>query len=178
MPSFRKLTVGLVGLSLALAGGATAALTGADAAVASTTQVQPRTEPNGVNFVLHSIVDPNFCMEDTPAPDNPASGASMSQCAVRNGQEWTFAHAADGSVVIIGGNTGSCLDFSAALHAPVSMRPCTFGAAEHLSYTTKGQIKSASGTKCLQAAAATQNAALFIDTCKKHVPLQVFQLSH
>ena len=119
---------------------------------ASAAHAQPSLQPNGVDFSIHSQVDPNFCMEDVPAPDNPASEASMSQCAVRDGQHWTFAHAADGSVVVIGGNTGNCLDFSGKVGSFVSMAPCTFGAAEHFSYTKKGRIESTTGKKCLQAA--------------------------
>jgi Ricin-type beta-trefoil lectin domain len=178
MRSFRTLAVGIVGLSLALAGGATAWLTAADAALASTTRAQPRLEPNGVNFSMHSVVDPNFCVEDTPAPGNPASEAEMSQCAVRDNQHWTFAHAADGSVVIIGGTAGNCLSFSATVRAPVSMTPCTFGPAEHFTYSAKGQIKSTSGTQCLEAEAASQGAEMFSAKCKKGVELQIFQLSH
>jgi hypothetical protein len=178
MTSFRRLIVWLLGVSLALAGGATAWLFGADSAVASTPLAQPLLQPNGVDFSIHSEVDTNYCAEDTPAPGNPASEASMSQCADNDGQHWTFAHAADGSVVIIGGNTGDCLDFSAAVHSSVSMTPCTFDASEHFSYSPKGQIKSSSGTKCLEAEAASQGAEMFIAKCKKGVELQVFMLTH
>jgi hypothetical protein len=178
MTSFRGLAVGLVGLSVALAGGATAWLAEADAAVASTTQTAPGPQPNGVNFTLHSDADQTFCAEDTPSPSNPASGASMSECANRDGQHWTFADAADGSVVIIGGNTGKCLGFSTKAPSPVSMTPCTFGAAEHFFYTPTGQIKSASGKKCLVAAAATQNAELSSTTCKKSATLQIWVIGH
>ncbi len=178
MSLFRRLAVGVVGSSLVLAGGATAWLTEATAAVASTTQVQPRLQPNGVNFTMHSVVDPNFCVEDTPAPGNPASEAEMSQSAVRDNQHWTFAHAADGSVVIIGGTAGNCLSFSTTVHAPVSVTPCTFGPAEHFTYSPKGQIKSVSGTRCLQAEAASQGGEMFSAKCKKGLELQVFQLTH
>ena len=102
----------------------------------------------------------------------------MSQCAARDNQRWTFAHAADGSVVIIGGTAGNCLSFSATVHLPVSMTPCTFGPAEHFTYTTKGQIKSTSRTQCLEAEAATQGGEMFSAKCKKAVALQVFQLTH
>jgi hypothetical protein len=178
MKSFRRLALGLVGSSLALAGGATAWMAGAEAATAATTHVQPRLPPNGVGFSIHSEVDTNFYAQDTPAPGNPASEASMSQCPARNGQDWTFAHAADGSVLIIGGNTGNCLDFSAAVHASASMTPRTSSAAEHFSYSPEGQIKSTTGNKCLPPEAATQGGELFIAKCNKTVALQVFMLTH
>jgi hypothetical protein len=178
MRSFRPLAVGWVSLSIALAGSALALSTEPQAGAAAATRAHPNLQPKGVDFSIHSQVDPNFCMEDVPAADNPASEASMSQCAARDGQHWTFAHAADGSVVVIGGNTGNCLDFSGKVGSFVAMTPCTFGAAEHFSYTKRGRIESTTGKKCLQAAAATQNAQMFIAKCQNSVALQVWMLSH
>jgi hypothetical protein len=172
--SFRRLVISLVSLSLPAAGGAMAWISGAHEAAASTTNVQP----HGVNFTIHSDVDPNFCLEDIPAPADPASEASMSQCIDRDGQHWTFADAADGSLVIIGGNTGNCLDFTAKVSSPVSMKPCTFNADERFHYTRKGQIELASGTKCLQASQAEQDAIVFIAPCQKGVALQIWMLGH
>ncbi len=173
MKSFRRLALGLVGLTVPIAGGATAWLTAADAAVPATVS-----QPHGVNFTIHTSVDPNFCLEDIPAPAVPASEASMSQCIDRDGQHWTFANPADGSIVIIGGNTGNCLDFTAKVSSPVSMKPCTFNANEHFRYTAKGQIELASGTKCLQPAQATQDSVVSIEPCKKGVALQIWTLGH
>jgi hypothetical protein len=172
--SFRRLALALVGLSLPVAGAATAWLTGAQAAVASTKLAQP----NGVDFTLHASVDPNFCLEDIPAPAVPASEASMSQCINRNGQHWTLADAADGSIVIIGGNTGNCLDFTAKVSSPVSMKPCTFSANERFLYNRKGQIELASGTKCLQPAQAEQDSVVSMEKCQKGVALQIWMLGH
>ena len=174
MKSFRRLAIALIGLSLPAAGGAMVWLWGLDEAGASTTNVQP----HGVNFTIHSDVDTNFCLEDIPAPADPASEASMSQCIDRDGQHWTFANAADGSLVIIGGNTGNCLDFTAKVSSPVSMKPCTFNAGERFHYTRKGQIELASGTKCLEAAQAEQDAIVSIATCQKGVALQIWVLGH
>jgi hypothetical protein len=137
----------------------------------------PGVQTNGTDFVLHSEADQNFCLDDVPSPDNPASEASVSQCAVRSDQDWTFADAADGSVVIIGGADGKCLDFSAKVSSPVSMTAGTFGMAEHFFYSRKGQIESTSGKKCLQAAVAAQNAQVFITTCKKDITRQIWVLS-
>jgi hypothetical protein len=102
MRSFRPLAVGWVSLSIALAGSALALSTEPQAGAAAATRAHPNLQPKGVDFSIHSQVDPNFCMEDVPAADNPASEASMSQCAARDGQHWTFARAADGSVVVMG----------------------------------------------------------------------------
>ena len=142
---------------------------------ASSPNVGPRVQPNGVNFTIHSEADQNFCLEDSVAPDNPASEASISQCADRDNQHWTFAHAVDGSIVIIGGSAGDCLDFSGK--KSVSMNPCTFGPTEHFFYNKTGQIENTAKTKCLEAEAASQNASTFVVKCKD-VPLQIWPISH
>ena len=179
MTTFRRLAIGVVGLSLVVSGGVSAWLIAADPAVASVkVTTLAATEPNGVNFTIHTELDPSYCMEDTPAPAVPASEASMSQCVARDGQDWTFADAADGSVVIIGGNTGKCLDFSAKVHSDVSMTPCTFSAAERFHYARDGQIELASGKKCLEPAQAAQDAVISIAKCQKGVKAQIWPLGH
>jgi hypothetical protein len=179
MYSFRRLVLALLVVALAVGGGATAWLTGAGAATASSTNVSPPgTQPHGVNFSIHSEVDVNYCLEDIPAPAVPASQASMSQCAARNGQRWTFADPANGSIVLIGGNFGNCLDASANVSSPISDKPCSFKAGEQFYYSSIGQIESTSGKKCLQAAQSTQDATVFIAKCSPTVPLQIWQLSH
>ncbi len=150
-------------------------VTGAAGAGASGTQVSPRVQPNGVNFTIHTEGDQNFCLEDSVAPDDPASEASISQCAARDNQHWTFAHAADGSLVIIGGSAGDCLDFSGKKN--VSMNPCTFGPTERFLYSKSGQIENTAKTKCLEAAAATQDASVAAVKCAD-VAAQVWPLSH
>jgi hypothetical protein len=167
----RKASMVAAGIAMVAALG----FTGANGAAASLTRVSPRVQPNGVNFTIHSEADQNFCLEDSVAPDNPASEASISQCAARDNQHWTFAHAADGSIVIIGGSAGDCLDFSGK--KSVSMNPCTFGPTEHFFYNKTGQIENTAKTKCLEAEAATQNASTFVVKCED-VPLQIWPISH
>lgn len=179
MDSYRRLAAALAVLTLSLGGAVIFWLTGAGAAPASAKQVTPPgTQPSGVNFSIHSSVDPNFCLQDTPAPALPASEASMSQCAIRDGQHWTFAHAADGAVVIIGGDFGTCLDISASVSSPISEIPCTFRGGEQFFYSATGQIESTSGKKCLQPFAATQDAQVGIAKCDPAVPLQIWDLTH
>ncbi len=102
----------------------------------------------------------------------------MSMCAIRNGQRWTFADAADGSIVIIGGNTGNCLDLTAVVSSWVSMAPCTFKSGEHFYFSAAGQIESTSGKKCLQQTQATQDAQVFIAKCQAGVKLQLWEVGH
>jgi hypothetical protein len=177
MRSFRRLALGVVGLSVAVGSGAVLWISGAEA-VASTKASPAAVQPKGVNFGLHSEVDTNFCLEDTPSSSEPTSEASMSQCAARDGQDWTFADAADGSLVIIGGNTGNCLDFTGKVTSYVSMNPCTFGTTERFAYTNVGQIKLVSAKECLEPAAATQDAPVAFVKCQKGVTAQIWMLSH
>jgi hypothetical protein len=81
-------------------------------------------------------------------------------------------------VVIIGGSRGHCLDFTGAVVSPVSVTACTFKSAEHFFYTPTGQIESTSGKKCLQAAAATQNAQVSIVKCLSTQQLQIWVIGH
>jgi hypothetical protein len=123
-------------------------------------------------------VETNCCVVDRPAPSQPASEASMAQCGPVDDQHWTFARSADGSVVLIGGTQGECLDFSAKAPSPVSVVPCTFKSAEHFFYTPAGLIESTSGKKCLQTAAAALNASLSIVKCNAAVSLQIWVIGH
>jgi hypothetical protein len=175
---FHRLAVGFVGLSLALAGGATGWLTSTEGAAASAKFAPPNQQPFGSGLIFHTQLDPNFCLTDLPAPAQPASEASISQCRVEPSQQWTLAHAQGGSVVIIGGESGRCLDFSAKAPTFAAMANCTFSTAEHFYFTSKGQIESTSGTKCLEAEQAAQDAQVFVVACHKNTPLQVWELSH
>jgi hypothetical protein len=178
MTFFRRLALLLAVLTMTLGGVATAWLTGAGAnTVPAVKQVPPGTQPNGVNFTIHTSLDPTFCVDDTPAPQNPASEASMSTCVTRDDQHWTFADAADGSVVIVGGN-GNCLDFTGKVGSPVSVTPCTFKGTERFYYSPSGQIESTSGKKCLEPTQAAQTATINFVKCDANVAAQIWQLGH
>jgi hypothetical protein len=179
MTRFRRLAILLVGLIFAMAGVATTWLVAASAATPSVALAPPSPQPNGVNFTIHSHLDPNFCVQDVPAPSVPASEASMTQCEPLDNQHWTFADAADGSVVLIGGSQGECLDFAAKAPSYVSLVPCTFKNPESFYYDgTTGLIESTSGKLCLQTTAAAQNAEILIEKCNAAVPLQIWTIGH
>jgi hypothetical protein len=178
MTSFRRLALLVAIVTLALGGGTTAWLIGAGAdTVPAVKQAPPGTQPNGVNFTIHTVIDPNFCVEDTPSVAVPASEATMSECAARDNQHWTFAHADYGSVVIIGGN-GDCLDFTGKPVSYVSVTPCDFRANERFYYSPDGLIESTSAKKCLGAAQAAQNATIAIVKCDATKSNQIWQLGH
>ncbi len=178
MTPIRRLAVLGVGLTLALAGGATAWLTTAQAAAPAITPTPPGVQPAGVNFTIRTNVDRNFCMSAQPVPSVPASEASMAQCAPNDDQHWTLAATAQGYIVIISGR-GQCLDFAAKAPALVSVVPCSFKGAEHFYYDdTSGLVESVSGKKCLSASAAALNAELSIVKCDVSEPLQIWYLGH
>ena len=180
MTTFRRSALLVAVLTVALGGGATAWLTGAGAAtVPAVKATPPGFQPNGVNFSIRTVLDTNFCVEDTPSAANPTTGAILSQCAARDNQHWTFANASDGSVVIISGS-GDCLDFGPGkLPVPVSVTPCTFNGSERFYYSPDGLIESTSGKKCLEPNAAAQNASLYIVKCDATTNNdQIWQLSH
>jgi Ricin-type beta-trefoil lectin domain len=178
MVSFRRLALLVATLTVALCGGVTAWFTGAGAdPIHAAGQAPPGLQPNGVNFTIHTVLDPNYCVEATPSTALPASEATISQCAARDNQHWTFANAADGSVVIVGGN-GDCLDFTGKVPTYVSVTPCNFKTNEKFYYSTVGQIESTSGKKCLEPAQAAQNATISIVKCDATNRNQVWQLGH
>lgn len=177
MTSIRRLTVLLVALTFLLAGGASAWLTRAGAAVPVTKITPPGEQPNESQIIIKSQVDPNFCLANTPAPANPASETSVSQCANQPVQQWMFADASDGSVVIIG-NTGQCLGLPSKVGTPVTVTPCSFKGDERLFFTPTGQIETTSGKKCLEAAQAEQDSLVFVDTCQSNVKTQFWKLAH
>ena len=178
MNSFRRLALLLAIMTLALGGGTTAWLTGAGATpVHSVQPPPPGFQPNGVNFTIHSHIDPSFCVEDTPSVALPAYEATMSECAARDNQHWTFANVSDGSVVIVGGR-GDCFDATGKPVAPLSVTPCTFKATERFYYSPDGLIESTSGKKCLQFAQAAQNAIISIVKCDETNQDQIWQLGH
>jgi hypothetical protein len=143
-------------------------------------QVSPRAtthvEPAGVNFTIHTSADTNFCYTNVPVPQLNRT-TSIQQCAPNDSQHWTFAQSVDGSSVIVDGS-GQCLEASKKANKMAEVNPCTFLAPEHFLYTAKGNIKTLSGSMCLEDAAATSDAAVAFDPCVKGLTTQIWILGH
>jgi hypothetical protein len=173
MTSFRPSALGLVGLSVALCGGATAWLAGTDAAVASATPVRLRIQPNGFGFSMHSVVEATICVKDTPPRGNPASEVELSSArpaTTRTGPSPmlpTFRgdHRRNGRQM----PRFLCHPSMHQCHESLRLRLFT-----HFTYGPRGQIKSTSGTQCLEAEAASQGGEMFSARFKKGFALQVF----
>lgn len=139
------LSASVLAAATMVAAGAMVARAGAAAGHAGA----PHDEPHGVNFVLKSSVDANFCIEARPMTNGtkiqvePCNGA-------KDGQHWTFAWDADKSVVIVESN-GECLDAKGfANGASVKARTCTFSTtSERFYYSTKQRLQNRAGTMCL-----------------------------
>ena len=146
-------------------------------AQAASPAVVTTVQPLGVNFTIHTVADPNFCVESTPAI--AGSPISISQCATRDNQHWTFAGATDGSVVLVSGS-GTCLglDKSTSATQGITLGLCAFNGAEKFFYSDSGQLTNKAGTRCLQYAQAAQNAYVFNAKCQSGLSTQTFQLGH
>ena len=158
-----------IGLGLAVIG---AALTNHATASA--------TEPHGINISIHSTVDANFCVETTHGGGPEGRSVYMSQCASRDNQHWAFTWNGDNNSVIVG-DQGVCLDIRGRKPGdgkPVQVWKCHFGDNQRFAFTANGHIREIKSGKCLEVAAATQNAAVTINECKDTNPKQVFSLSH
>jgi hypothetical protein len=172
-----------VGVTLALAGGLVWSTAGAGAAVhalrTAPAQKPVRTpQPYGVNFTIHPLSDPNFCVSDEPSAGSQPTPASIAQCAPVDSQDWTFAQTKAKPFVAVDGN-GQCLDFGNGVNGLLKLTPCTFGNPEHFLYNNdNGQFESTNGKLCLQAQVTAQNAAVFIRKCQSGVALQQWQLGH
>jgi hypothetical protein len=135
-------------------------------------------QPYGVNFTIHPLSDPNFCVVDTPSGGSQPTPASIAECAPVDSQHWTFAQTTTKPFVAIDGN-GQCLDFGNGLNGLLKLTPCTFATPEHFLYDNdNGQLESTNGKLCLQAQVTAQSAAVVIEKCKSGVTLQQWQIGH
>jgi hypothetical protein len=153
-------------------------------AVAGAALLNPQTagavEPHGVNFTIHSQVDPNFCIESASTGGPEGRTVYMAQCVVRDSQHWTFTWDVGNNSVIVGGE-GLCLDIrgrKAGDGQPVQIWKCHYGDNQKFAYTANGHIKEVKSGKCLDIAAATQNAAVSINDCVDTKKTQIFVIGH
>jgi hypothetical protein len=167
----------LLGLSQAEA--TTTPTTAADVAAAATTTTttSPVTtvQPYGVNFTLHTFVDPSFCIESTASA--AGSPLSVSTCAARDNQHWTTAQSTDGSFVLISGE-GQCVTVDKQSAFGMDVGPCTFNGDEHFLYSATGQFENRAAKQCLQFATAAQGATVFFTKCNANTSQQIIQIGH
>ena len=157
-----------IGLGLAVAG---AALLNHSAAQA--------TEPHGINLIIKSSIDPNFCVESQSTGGPEGRTVYMSACAVRDNQHWTFTWDPGNNSVIVGGE-GLCLDIRGRKPGdgiPVQIWKCHYGDNQRFTFTANGHIKETKSGKCLEIAKAAQSAAVFINECKEAKKEQIFTLA-
>jgi hypothetical protein len=149
--------------------------TGVATTTTTTTTPPLGVQPYGVNFGLHSDIDQNYCIEATA--NSSGSPLSVSQCAARDNQHWTFAEATDGSFVMISG-LGTCISVDKQSPFGMDLGPCTFNGSEHFQYNEAGQFENRSAKLCLQYAQPAQDASVFFTKCNPNVTQQVIVISH
>jgi hypothetical protein len=131
-------------------------------------------QPHGVDLVIKTSIDPNFCVEATTS--SAGTPIDVSGCAVRDIQHWTFLQSADNSIVIADGE-GQCLGYEKSVTLGTVVGPCTFNGSEHFLFSD-GQIENRAGKQCLTYAKAVQNAAVFFEKCVAGQADQTFTLAH
>ena len=137
-------------------------------------------EPHGVNFTIHSSIDPSFCVESASTGGPEGRTVYMSSCAARDNQHWTFTWDAGNNSVIVGGE-GLCLDIrgrKAGDGQPVQIWKCHYGDNQKFTYTATGHIREVKSGNCLQIAQAAQNAAVSIAACNETAKTQIFNIGH
>jgi hypothetical protein len=162
----------LLGLSQAQA---TTSAAAAPAVATTTTTTELGPQPYGVNFTLHPYVDPSFCFESTASADG--SPISVSTCATRDNQHWTFAQSTDGSFVMVSGE-GQCISLDKQAQFGMDLGPCAFTASSHFQYSQSGQFENRAEKQCLQFGTAAQGASVFFAKCNANVTQQVIQIGH
>jgi|HubBroStandDraft_5_1064220.scaffolds.fasta_scaffold364991_2 hypothetical protein len=129
--------------------------------------------PHGSDTSMHTESDTNFCLSDIAAEGRPTS---IEQCAPNENLEWMWAQSADNSSVIVD-SEGQCLQASSKSDKDAKVEPCTFQTPEHFLYKNDGQIETVSGSLCLEAAAASENAAVLFAKCDKKNTNQIWTLT-
>ena len=142
---------------------------------ANTVVVPPGVQPEGTDFSIHTVQDPNFCLEDT-ASDQTA--LEISQCATRDNQHWTFAQVPNGSRGIIDGGLGECLTNLGKRSFSVDIGTCTLAGNQQFFYTEQGTITTTNGEYCLQYDEASQGSPVTLPKCVAGLNIQVWQLTH
>jgi hypothetical protein len=137
-------------------------------------------EPHGVNFSIHSTIDPNFCVESASTGGPEGRTVYMSTCVNRDNQHWTFTWDTGNNSVIVGGE-GLCLDIRGRKVGdgqPVQIWKCHYGDNQRFTFTASGHLREVKSGKCLDIAQAQQNAAVSINECNETKKTQIFQLGH
>jgi Ricin-type beta-trefoil lectin domain len=170
--SSRRMLIAIAVASLAVAG-STLGWAQAQARTVASNSSYP-IQPYGIDLIIKTSTDPNFCVEATTSSAN--TPIDIAACAARDIQHWTFLQSSDNSIVIADGG-GQCLGYEKSVMLGTVLGPCSFKSSEHFLFSN-GQIENRAGKQCLTYAKATQNAAVFFTKCAAGQADQVFTLAH
>ena len=143
----RRLTIGALTLSVCLALSAAAVAMSTVEAASAGRQV-PNDQPHGVNFLVKSGVDTNFCMQGTWSGPGTQVVTQVCNGGV-DGQPWVFANTVAGPVVALS-TSGYCWDASSTVGSVLRIALCTFKGTEQFVFVSSTQqFQNAAGSRCL-----------------------------
>jgi Ricin-type beta-trefoil lectin domain len=110
-----------------------------------------------------------------------AAALGCGQCNTIDAFHFTFTDGANGNNVLVDQN-GECLDTGTRKPGPeIQEMPCTYGISQQFTYNTDTGALLAGGAtskKCVTAAQAAQDAAVFVARCGSTIDPQTFSLGH
>jgi YD repeat-containing protein len=139
----------------------------------------PPSTAHGVNFVLKSQIDNNFCI-DVAAGATEGRKVTLSACGTVDTERWALTFDADGQNAMID-SQGMCVDVRGLKGndgLPVSVYKCHFGENERFSYNATGQIVEVHSRKCLSVAGAVVGSAVSLADCDVTKKGQLWKLAH
>lgn len=133
----------------------------------------------GVNFLIKSQQDANFCIQVTNGTTEGRT-ISLQTCGGADTQRWVLTHNNDESNLIVD-SQGMCLDARSrkggdGLALPV--QKCRFGEAWRFAVLGTGQIRDDKNAKCLQVPGPASNAVVSLADCDAAKPNQKWTLAH
>ena len=138
----------------------------------------PPTQVFGVDFLLKSQIDTNFCME-VQNGTTPGRKITLQVCGGADQQRFVFTRYANNTNTIVE-NQGMCVDghdHQATHYSPIPVRKCVESTAWHWTFLSTGQIKNAMNGECLWVPGAASNAAVHLDPCKATDKRDLWQLA-
>jgi hypothetical protein len=157
----RRGGIAAIAIGLAVASGAGIALASQTGGAAGAIHTSFGSQPHGVNFLVKSDLDVNFCMQDNVGV---TSTLELNVCGSYDAQRIVFAQDVDGSVVMVTFN-GQCLDASGPIGTQVHIGPCSFHGTEKFVYSPTQQIENEKGTKCLMVNKAAGGEQVTVEKC-------------
>lgn len=134
---------------------------------------------NHDNFLLESVVNTNFCIDDGPGF---ATGRALllQSCTTVDTQRWALTDNADGTNAL-DDSQGMCVDTTGRTVGDgiaVAVFDCRFGMTQRFRYTVAGLVQAKGTNTCLSVPGAASNASVSLATCDATKTGQQWKLAH